>query len=355
MDVAEGAGLTDRLHNLLLAMTGRIDDDALNTARELIAVGQPVGAAELLAGCLLAGKIPVSANEQYALRRMLAETGSNTDFADRFVVTGAVPADEHRFSDQDSPEDGVAEALSPVVHRLAGVRSLRCAWRVTPAGVTYGAVPRRVLLVEVGSDGSVSAVSRQLLEALRRAGVSCSVEAYRSGAELPEHHHKALASAREVRLDLAASVPDLPPAAANRESSLAQARVEPPGPVVEHIAPEGPVADPVPVQQVHSPEATAEPQPAEWFPSPEPVAEPVAEQPEPVSEEEHAPPAAGQRTSSPRMPAAVDAKLTDRERNLLRRLHDELAQREHDRGGSRWQSKGGSANKDATPAPHSNS
>lgn len=48
------------------------------------------------------------------------------------------------------------------------------------------------------------------------------------------------------------------------------------------------------------------------------------------------------------VPAAVDAKLTDRERNLLRKLHEELAQREQDRdepdsGGQPVSTTGGQA------------
>ena len=60
VDVAEGAGPVERLHNLLLALTGRVDDDAVNSVREMLGIGQLDAAAEFLIGCLLAGRIPVT-------------------------------------------------------------------------------------------------------------------------------------------------------------------------------------------------------------------------------------------------------------------------------------------------------
>ena len=74
VDVAEGAGPVERLHNLLLALTGRVDDDAVNSVREMLGLGQLDAAAEFLVGCLLAGRIPVTSTEQYHLRRVLDDT-----------------------------------------------------------------------------------------------------------------------------------------------------------------------------------------------------------------------------------------------------------------------------------------
>ena len=74
VDIAEGTGPADRLQTLLLAMTGRVDDDAVNTTRELLGTGRLDAAAEFLTGCLLAGRIPVSSTEQYHLRRVLDDT-----------------------------------------------------------------------------------------------------------------------------------------------------------------------------------------------------------------------------------------------------------------------------------------
>ncbi|MEV0082187.1 hypothetical protein [Saccharopolyspora sp. NPDC050642] len=309
VDVAEGAGPVDRLHNLLLAMTGRVDDDGINSARELLGIGQPGAAAEYLTGCLLAGRIPVSSSEQYHLRRVLDETRSTHVLADRVNVVDSVPVDAHRFGEPAEDDGDLVAALAPVAARLQGVRGLWCASRTTPAGVSYGAVPRRILLAEVSPEGSTTAVAYQLIEALRRAGINCSVDVFDSGAELPEYHREALAAAHRVRLDA------------------------PPAPPVERPArEERPVERPAEQQRAAEPQRRAvEERPAEPERSiPQPA--------QPVSQPEHetalAQAAEAQaEANAMRVPPAVDAKLTDRERNLLRKLHEELAQREQDRSG----------------------
>ncbi|MCX2732833.1 hypothetical protein OOZ19_21560 [Saccharopolyspora sp. NFXS83] len=396
VDVAEGAGPVERLHNLLLALTGRVDDDAVNSVREMLGIGQLDSAAEFLIGCLLAGRIPVTSTEQYHLRRALDESGSPHAPADRLHVVETVQDEGHRFSENheaDRSDHELVDAIAPIAGRLHGVRALWCTWRTTPAGVTYGAVPRRVLLAEVGADGSVTAAGYQLLEALRRAGVGCSVDVFSSGMDLPPYHRNALATARRVHLDLVAQV-----AIPNGSSNHARApratagskpgggdvpsepvagpgrRVEAPVPdsvSLDSARPERARPEPVrpePPRAEHRPEhreAKARPEPARPAPRPEPAPEQlspepvretaVAEAPEqgaeptlrqrPVNQEDLQAPDAEQAKSgeqaqqqgggkNTRVPAAVDAKLTDRERNLLRKLHEELAQREQDRGGS---------------------
>ncbi len=342
MDVAEGAGPLVRLQNLLLTTTGRVDDDAVNSAREMLGAEGLAPAAELLAGCLIAGQVPVTAQEQSDLRRVLVEARTESSWADRLHVVEAVAPDTHRFSDQNRPEADVSEALQPIVNRLPGLRGVWCVWRVTPAGVTYGAVPRRVVLAEVGADGSVEAAGFQMLEALRRAGIGCSVDAFASGSNLPDYHRNALAAARRVYLDVPASTghgtgnhgrasrmrSGGEPAPAGI-SGLADP-IGPPGgerppadepepaPAVEEQPSSGamPVADAADTGIVLTEPVPAEPQPHE----------PVA--PAPATEPPEAASAEGGRSG---VPAAVDAKLTDRERNLLRKLHEELAQREKDR------------------------
>ncbi|MGP4018340.1 hypothetical protein [Saccharopolyspora sp. 5N708] len=326
VDVAEGAGPVDRLHNLLLAMTGRVDDDGIDSARELLGIGQPDAAAEFLAGCLLAGRIPVTSNEQYHLRRVLDETRSVHNLADRLEVVDSVPPEEHRFGEPHEADDDLVAALGSITGRLQGVRGLWCASRTTPAGASYAAVPQRILLAEVGSDGSTSAVAYQLIEALRRAGVNCSVEVFDSGAELPEYHRDALAAAHRVRLKL--SDQQSAPAIADRRYSAPAEEAQRPAPREE---PKRPAAQAEPKRPAEEQRA-AEPQrrerpvaenPAEPERSPRQPAQPTAAQ------------AAAPEASSMRVPPAVDAKLTDRERNLLRKLHEELAQREQDRSGPR--------------------
>ncbi|WP_243791105.1 hypothetical protein [Saccharopolyspora gloriosae] len=422
VDVAEGAGPVERLHNLLLALTGRVDDDAVNSVREMLGIGQLDAAAEFLIGCLLAGRIPVTSTEQYHLRRALDESGSPHAPADRLHVVETVQDEGHRFSENheaDRSDHELVDAIAPIAGRLHGVRALWCTWRTTPAGVTYGAVPRRVLLAEVGADGSVTAAGYQLLEALRRAGVGCSVDVFSSGMDLPPYHRNALATARRVHLDLVAQVaipngssnharapratagskpgggdiPSEPAAGPGRRVeapvpepvSLDSARPEQarPEPVrQEQVSPEQSRPEPARSEQLHPEqrEAKARPEPARPAPRPEGPAqsrpEPardtaVAEAPErgaeptlrqrPVNPEDLQAPDAEQAKSgeqaqqgggkNTRVPAAVDAKLTDRERNLLRKLHEELAQREQDRGGTGEQQAQPVANGSGTSQP----
>ena len=120
VDVAEGAGPVERLHNLLLALTGRVDDDAVNSVREMLGLGQLDAAAEFLVGCLLAGRIPVTSTEQYHLRRVLDDTRSSHGLADRLHVVDAVPDEEHRFAGPEEDDGDLVAALAPVNSRLAG-------------------------------------------------------------------------------------------------------------------------------------------------------------------------------------------------------------------------------------------
>ncbi|MBB5154016.1 hypothetical protein [Saccharopolyspora phatthalungensis] len=303
VDVAEGAGPVDRLHNLLLAVTGRVDDDGINSIRELLGIGRPDAAAEFLTGCLVAGRIPVTSTEQYHLRRVLDETRSAHALTDRLHVVDSVPSEQHRFGDPGEADADLVAALASVTGRLQGVRGLWCTSRTTPAGASYGALPRRILLAEVGSEGSAAAVAYQLIEALRRAGVCCSVDVFDSGAELPEYHREALAAAHRVHLDERATHQSTTPR--------------------RHSAPAEEAQHPAPVAREDAQPALAKPRrAAEELP-----AEPDQSTPQSVAQAAEAGDAQAEGNGM-RVPPAVDAKLTDRERNLLRKLHEELAQRE---------------------------
>ena len=82
-DVATGDGLPDRLHDILLRMAGRVDDDALTSARELVAIAESDRAVELLMGCLIAGGVPVTPAENGQLRALLDQSRSDPSLADR--------------------------------------------------------------------------------------------------------------------------------------------------------------------------------------------------------------------------------------------------------------------------------
>ncbi|GAA2358909.1 hypothetical protein GCM10009854_41810 [Saccharopolyspora halophila] len=375
VDVAEGAGPVDRLHDLVLAMTGRIDDDGIEAVRELLGIGQPDAAAEYLVGCLLAGEIEVSPAEQHQLRRVLDETRSPHRLADRLAVVESLPGEKHRFSAPQLDDTDLELALKSVGSRLSGLRGLWATNRTTPAGTSYGAVPQGVLLAEVGPEGAGSAVAYQLISALRRAGLRYAVDVFDTGAELPEYHREALANARRVRLEVAAGERTAPPVAMPQEriaerrqpdepppppppmppvadeprpegvqhavaepqhEFLGEHATQPPRPAGKHepaapaapAAPAGP-ATPAEPGEPERPAAELEQSGAEHFGAePERPAE-LDEPGEPPAEE-----AAEQTGVMMKVPAAVDEKLTDRERNLLRKLHEELAHRETDSPGA---------------------
>ena len=334
VDVAEGSGPAGRLHNLVPAMTGRIDDDGIDAVRELLGIGQPDAAAEYLVGCLLAGEIEINPAEQYQLRRVLDETRTQHPLVDRLKVTEALPAETHRFSAPKTDDADLELALKAIASRLPGLRGLWASSRTTPAGASYGAVPQGVLLAEIGPEGSGSAVAFQLINSLRRAGLRYSVEVFDTGSELPEYHREALANARRVRLEVSAPERSVPPVAVPQERvAERRQRDEPPPPpvppVLDEPRPEGvqhAVAEPqhdflgehtTQPAGKHEPAAPAEPvEPELAGAEPEQPGEPVAEE------------AAEQTGVMMKVPAAVDEKLTDRERNLLRKLHEELAHRE---------------------------
>ncbi|WP_219905427.1 hypothetical protein [Actinopolyspora mortivallis] len=411
VDLADNGSPAERLHELLLALTGRLDDDALNTAREFAGAGRSDLAAELVTGSLVAGGIVVTDREQRELAAVLDRSASRAELADRLATGTPETSEPHRFTAPERVDD-LATALRSATARLPELRSVWCATRITPAGVAAGTVPRRVLLAEVDGHTAVGPTGYQLTQALRRAGLACSVESFPSDGELPEYHRNALAVAHEVPLRQA---PSEPPAGARhtaRRARRASARAAGHGPNAEPaepatqgfpapLGPPGPEEDtPVPDEEHPTAEWPAaelgEPPrqespsgglpPIEDFPSPvrhrqedttgeetalladgpsspgpartapeqefpapgeqgsvaefprsesswafteEPLdpAEQTGPEASPAGEES----GAGDTTSNPNVPAAVDAKLTNRERNLLRKLHEELAQREQDR------------------------
>ncbi|NHD19199.1 MULTISPECIES: hypothetical protein [unclassified Actinopolyspora] len=431
VDVADGAGPAERLHDLLLNLTGRLDDDAVNTARELAGAGQTDAAAELVTGSLLAGGIVVNRAEQRELATILGQANSRSGLAERLVPGETGTPEPHRFTEPERVDDLVA-ALRAVAPRLPNLRSLWCAARTTAAGVAAEAVPRRVLLAEVDGSTAVGPTGYQLVQALRRSGTACSVEAFETGSELPEYHRDALAVSHEVELDQAPvdlpgatrheargnhsfedftkqvhhqeTFPEPAPTRARQQHESSTLGEEPDlgspavsttaeWPVVEQeetdrsdYLPQGlpPIEDLppyAPYQGERSSSGEPDPEqtgfilddrpaadisgsaprefPEQEFPErggfperefpergnqpdsmslPSSAAGPPAPAAEPApaadddSDRAHSPqPEPDEPASNPNVPAAVDAKLTDRERNLLRKLHEELAQREQDR------------------------
>ena len=302
-DVATGDGLPDRLHDILLRMAGRIDDDALTSARELVAIAESDRAVELLVGCLIAGGVPVTPAENGQLRALLDQSRSDPALADRLKVRDTWYAPPHRFSYEPDAGAGVGAALVPVVDFLIGVRSVHAVWRVTPAGATPGAVPQRVVLVEIGPDGFAPATAYRVAQALDEAGIRAVVEVLKTGADRSDYHQLAVGDAKPI--NLSGQHAAVPTSGGGRRAK-GTASVVPIKPVAHAQA------KPDPIAQVELAEAV------------QPVAvEKSAPQP-PVLEPSADPSALGLVDYKP----IAEDKLSDVERDLLRQLHEELAQRE---------------------------
>jgi hypothetical protein len=199
---ADGFAVPLRLHNLLLALAGRLDDSALSEARELTARARLDEAAELVTGALIAGRLPVREIEQHELGLILELSRSDATLADHLTADDA-EADNgvlHRFTGDNYPEEGIAEALDRTLQVLPDLRSVHAVWRNTPAGSVPGPLPQRVVLVEIGPEGNPPAVAYRVDVALRRAGIRVVVEVTGPGAERARYHDQALDSATAVWL-----------------------------------------------------------------------------------------------------------------------------------------------------------
>lgn len=199
---AEGFAVPLRLHNLLLALAGRLDDSALSEARELTARARLDEAAELTTGALIAGKLPVRESEQHELGLVLELSRSDAALADHLTVDDA-EADNgvvHRFTGENHPEAGIADALDRTLQVLPDLRSVHAVWRNTPAGSVPGPLPQRVVLVEIGPDGNPPAAAYRIDAALRRAGIRAVVEVTGPGAERSRYHDQGMNLATAVWL-----------------------------------------------------------------------------------------------------------------------------------------------------------
>ncbi|MDR6597645.1 hypothetical protein ACFFSW_18950 [Saccharothrix longispora] len=194
-----------------MSLAGRVDDDALTQARELLAVAELDRAVELLVGCLLAGRIPVSTEERREVGWLLAEVRSDRSLADRLFAVEQVPVPRHRFSVESDPAEGLGDVLGRTVSALPDVRGVRATWRSTPAGATPGPLPQRVVLVDIGPSGFAPATAYRVDTVLRRAGIRAAVEVLTVGTPLGEYHAAAVTTAREVFFASGSTTPGPPP------------------------------------------------------------------------------------------------------------------------------------------------
>lgn len=348
----DGFSVPLRLHNLLLALAGRIDDSALTEARELIARAHIDEAVELTTGTLIAGRIPVSSAEQRELALVLEMSRSDATLANDLLVDEAEPVSTHRFSGENSPEFGIAEALDRTLQVLPDVRSVHAVWRNTPAGSVPGALPQRVVLVELGPEGNPPAVAFRVDTALRRAGIHSVVEVSGPGVAHSEYHQAASAAAspawvtgsststasvyrpEPVKTPAAVAPEPLAESSGSRHSMRSSAATttspEPVAPVVPIVSP--PPA-PEPPRQSRSErsseraetraERTADLTPAEVAQ----LRQALAEDPEKGREIAAGKPSMHEVVELPALDLD-DPSLSERDRALLRELHAELAERE---------------------------
>ena len=369
--MATDVELPVRLHDLLLALAGRVDDDALSQARELLAVAEPDRAVELVVGCLLAGRIAVTDAERGQISDLLDELNSSRALADLLNAVDTLPVPRHRFSAESDPVGGIAEALTKVVTSLPDIRSVMCVWRSTPSGASPGPLPQRLVLVDIGPQGYAPATAYRIERSLRRAGVSAAVEVLRPATQLSDYHAAAVTTAREVKFssssgggghhdesgawfdgpedvrDLApvvepTPVPEIPETGSettrrNRVESYEGAQPFPPKPVKRVVREPVDVADEPPLPPALTPPTT----PPAVFNNAEVTMElgpdDLAALQAALADPNGLPPGQVAVEATP----AADAKLSDRERALLQQLHEELAQREDVPGqaqdSSQWQ------------------
>ena len=225
-DASDRIALPIRVHEFLLACAGRVDDDVLTDAREFLAVAELDRAVELLAASLVAGRIPLTADERDELRDLLDMVRSTRALVDRIVVDDLNLPPRHRFTvgteDDPAPDEGVASALERVLGVLPDIHGVTVVWRTTPAGRPAGPVPQRLVLVEAGPDGFATSTAYRIEQTLRRAGIRAAVEVLVAGTDLGMYHRDALDCGR--RLDLRTEPPAArrtpPPAPAAPPESL---------------------------------------------------------------------------------------------------------------------------------------
>jgi hypothetical protein len=200
-----GVAMPIRIHELLLSLAGRLDDDALADARQMLASAELDRSLEFVAGCLAAGGVVLSGAQHRELEELFANTYLDPSVIDRVVARDTAQPYRHRFAvgavDGEEPDHGVPEAIRPVLDVLPDVRSVWCVWRLTPSGPVSGPVPHRVVLVGVGPGGFAPATAYRVEYALRRAGIRASVEVLVDGGQPTDYHQEAMRCARQVPFD----------------------------------------------------------------------------------------------------------------------------------------------------------
>jgi hypothetical protein len=231
----DGPPPATRLHDVLLGLAGRLDDDALTSVREMVAAEDDAQAAELLGGCLLAGGIGLTGEERATLRPWFTAARVDPELLGLLPSdSGALDRSVHRFV-TSAADRAPGAPLARAAGRLSGVVAVRESWRITPAGSAPGPLPHRVVLVETVGPDDCDHVVHHLAHAARALD-DTSVEVFATGAGLPAYHRDALAAARPLVADDAMG--QAPPAAAAPPVAAPPAPVASPAPAT--VAPPAP-------------------------------------------------------------------------------------------------------------------
>jgi hypothetical protein len=186
-------------HDLLLALAGRVDDDLLRWARELVALGEDARAVEMLTASLVAARAVLPPQVRAAL--VAAARTARTDLgpAEALPPPQSETGTEHRFA-VPANGDPVAVAVREFPARPLTGCSVLLARRLTPAGTAPGPLPHPVVLVRVHDrTRRADVLAYQLGAALERAGAPASVEVLPADGPVPEYHAAALQAAVALR------------------------------------------------------------------------------------------------------------------------------------------------------------
>jgi hypothetical protein len=253
-------------HDLLLALAGRVDDDLLRWARELVALGEDARAVEMLTASLVAAKAVLPPLVRSAL--VAAAHTARTDLGPAAALPPPHPESgtEHRFTTPGG-DDPVAGAVLEFPARPLTGCSVLLARRLTPAGAAPGPLPHPVVLVRVHDHTRHAEVlAYQLAAALERAGAPASVEVLPADGPVPQYHVAALDAAVELREDVADDRPWRPAPQADEVRNVPAPQPEPVSPMERHAL--APPVDPPPRRPAPKPHPLApdQPTPAPRYP-----------------------------------------------------------------------------------------
>jgi hypothetical protein len=193
--------MDDTTHELFLRLAGRVDDDLLADARELVAVGEDGHALELVTAALAADGTPLPPAVRAELVTAAAAARIDLD-AEATLAPAAPDTTAHRFSATAEADVPVVAAVRELPNRLRDGVRLRLAWRQTPAGPAPTPLPQPVLLVETAADGRPGEVlAYQVGAAMARSGVHVAVEVLTSGRPLTSYHAAALRDSTPLSSD----------------------------------------------------------------------------------------------------------------------------------------------------------